>query len=124
MADLGNIALWIALLIGLWGSAGAFGGRVERRPALPPAPPGGSGAPPPSRNLPVYYTWSAFYAGQKGSLLLWAIVVASFGSVALLVNRGKYRDLMPYVAGVVSVVVTFFVAAMVFSSNPFERLGF
>ena len=151
MADLGNIALWIALLIGLWGSAVAFVGGLKRRPELARSAEravyvqwgllflASVGllralvthdftieyvAAYTSRNLPLYYTWSAFYAGQKGSLLLWAIVVASFGPVALLVNRGKYRDLMPYVAGVVSVVVTFFVAAMVFSSNPFERLGF
>src|SRR3989454_5772320 len=24
-----------------------------------------------SRNLPIFYTWSALYAGQKGSLLFW-----------------------------------------------------
>jgi len=32
MADLGNIALWIALLIGVWGSAVAFVGGLKRRP--------------------------------------------------------------------------------------------
>ena len=36
-----------------------------------------------SRNLPVFYTWSAFYAGQKGSLLFWAIVLATFSSIAM-----------------------------------------
>jgi cytochrome c-type biogenesis protein CcmF len=77
-----------------------------------------------SRNLPVYYTWSAFYAGQKGSLLFWSIVVATWGSLALLFNRGKYRHLTPYVAGVVCLVVLFFVAVMVFAANPFGRLPF
>jgi cytochrome c-type biogenesis protein CcmF len=77
-----------------------------------------------SRNLPVFYTWSAFYAGQKGSLLLWALVVSTFGSAALLANRRKYPELMPYVAGTIAIVVVFFVATMVFASNPFERLGF
>jgi cytochrome c-type biogenesis protein CcmF len=151
VTDLGNIALWIALLIGCWGSAVAFaGGRTGRADLA------ASGeravyvmwgllfvasvglmrallmhdfnveyvAAYTSRNLPVYYTWSAFYAGQKGSLLFWAIVVATFGSAAMLANRGKYRELMPYVAGVVLVTVTFFVAVMLFASNPFERLGF
>ena len=42
----------------------------------------------------------------------------------MLVNRGKYRALMPYVAGVLLVTITFFVAVMVFASNPFEKLGF
>ncbi|MBI1722328.1 MAG: heme lyase CcmF/NrfE family subunit [Gemmatimonadetes bacterium] len=151
MTDLGNIALWVALLIGCWGSAVAFvGGRTGRAELALSAERAvyvtwgllviaSVGlmrallthdfnveyvASYTSRNLPVYYTWSAFYAGQKGSLLLWAIVVATFGSAALLANRGRYRELMPYVAGVVLVVVTFFVAVMLFASNPFERLGF
>ena len=151
MTELGNICLWIALLIGLWGGAVAFmAGRTHR------ADLGRSAersifalwgllviasaalmhallthdfnvefvAAYTSRNLPVFYTWSAFYAGQKGSLLLWALVVTSFGSIALLVNRGKYQELTPYVAGTIAVIAVFFIATMVFASNPFERLGF
>jgi cytochrome c-type biogenesis protein CcmF len=151
MTELGNIALWIALLIGLWGSAVAFmAGRTHRADLGRSAERSifalwgllviaSAGlmrallthdfnveyvAAYTSRNLPVFYTWSAFYAGQKGSLLLWALVVSTFGSVALLVNRGKYRELTPYVAGTIAVIATFFVATMVFASNPFERLGF
>ena len=151
MADLGSAALWIALLIGAWGSAVAFMGGVKRRPEMAASAERAVYvmwgllfvascalmrallthdfsieyvAAYTSRNLPVYYTWSAFYAGQKGSLLFWAIVVATWGSLALLANRGKYRELMPYVAGVVCVVATFFTAVMVFAANPFQRLGF
>jgi len=60
----------------------------------------------------------------EGLALFWAIVVCTWGSLALLFNRGKYRELMPYVAGVVCIVVTFFTAVMVFAANPFHRLGF
>ena len=150
-ADLGNIALWIALLIGAWGSAVAFLGGSRGRPELAASAERAVFvlwgllfvascalmrallthdfsleyvASYTSRNLPVYYTWSAFYAGQKGSLLFWAIVVSTWGSLALIFNRGKYRELTPYVAGVVCVVVTFFTAVMVFAANPFHRLGF
>ncbi|MEP6573631.1 MAG: hypothetical protein ABJD11_13080, partial [Gemmatimonadota bacterium] len=35
-----------------------------------------------SRNLPGYYLVSAFWAGQKGSLLFWSIVLALFASLA------------------------------------------
>ena len=31
-----------------------------------------------SRNLPSYFIVSAFWAGQKGSLLFWAIVLSMF----------------------------------------------
>jgi cytochrome c-type biogenesis protein CcmF len=150
-ADIGNIALWIAMLIAAWGAGVAFLGGVRRRPELAASAERAVFvswgllfvascalmrallthdfsleyvASYTSRNLPTYYVWSAFYAGQKGSLLFWAIVVATWGSLALLFNRGKYRELTPYVAGVVCLVVMFFVAVMVFAANPFHRLGF
>ena len=151
MADLGNLSLWIALLIGAWGTGVSFIAGTRGRPELAASAERSVYVlwgllavasfallnallthdfsieyvwAYTSRNLPVYYTWSAFYAGQKGSLLFWAIVVSTWGSLALLFNRGKYRELMPYVAGVVCLVVTFFLAVMVFSANPFGRLPF
>jgi cytochrome c-type biogenesis protein CcmF len=151
MTDIGNIALWIALLIGLWGSAVAFAAGRTRRADLALSAERSLFvvwgllalasaalmkallahdfsieyvAAYTSRNLPVFYTWSAFYAGQKGSLLFWAIVLATFSAAAVLMNRGKYRELMPHVTGVLLVTITFFVAVMVFASNPFEKLGF
>ena len=77
-----------------------------------------------SRNLPPYYVFSAFWAGQKGSLLFWAVVLSIFASLAQLLTPRRYADLMPYVAGVTSAVVAFFVSVMLFGSNPFERLAF
>ena len=151
MTDIGNIALWIALLIGLWGSAVAFAAGRSRRADLALSAERSMFAvwgllalasaalmkallahdfsieyvaAYTSRNLPVFYTWSAFYAGQKGSLLFWAIVLATFSAAAVLMNRGRYRELMPHVTGVLLVTITFFVAVMVFASNPFEKLGF
>ena len=151
MTDIGNIALWIALLIGLWGSAVAFAAGRSRRADLALSAERSMFAvwgllalasaalmkallahdfsieyvaAYTSRNLPVFYTWSAFYAGQKGSLLFWAIVLATFAAAAVLMNRGRYRELMPHVTGVLLVIITFFVAVMVFASNPFEKLGF
>ena len=151
MTDVGNIALWITLLVAVWASVVGFVAGRTHRPELARSAERSIFvmwgllviaavalmrallthdfnveyvAAYTSRNLPVFYTWSAFYAGQKGSLLLWALVVSTFGSVALLVNRGKYKELTPYVAGTLAIVVVFFVATMVFASNPFERLGF
>jgi cytochrome c-type biogenesis protein CcmF len=77
-----------------------------------------------SRNLPPYYIVSAFWAGQKGSLLFWAVVLSLFASLAQLLTPRRYADLMPYVAGVTSTVVAFFVSVMLFGSSPFERLAF
>jgi len=151
VTDLGNVALWIAFLIGLWGSVVGFvAGRTKRQDLARSAEHAmfalwallvvaAAGlmhallthdfnvefvAAYTSRNLPVFYTWSAFYGGQKGSLLFWALVTSTFGSAALLVNRGRYKELTPYVASTVAIVVTFFIGTMVFAANPFERLGY
>jgi len=51
-----------------------------------------------SRNLPIFYTWSALYAGQKGSLLFWATVLSLFGSLALALTSSRHRAYLPYVA--------------------------
>jgi cytochrome c-type biogenesis protein CcmF len=77
-----------------------------------------------SRNLPSYYIFSAFWAGQKGSLLFWAVVLSVFASAAQLLTPRRYAYLMPYVAGVTSAVIVFFVSVMLFAADPFERLSF
>lgn len=75
-----------------------------------------------SRDLPMFYTISAFWGGQKGSLLLWELLLSVFGSIVLLQNRHKNRQLMPYVISTIMVINTFFIGLMIFESNPFERL--
>src|SRR5438034_110188 len=78
-----------------------------------------------SRNLPIFYTWSALYAGQKGSLLFWATVLSVFGSLALVLTPRRQRELLPYVAAVVSLVAAFFISVMLFGgANPFRRLPY
>jgi cytochrome c-type biogenesis protein CcmF len=77
-----------------------------------------------ARNLPGYYIVSALWAGQKGSLLFWAVVLSLFGSLAQALTPRRYAPLLPYVAGVTSAVVVFFVSVMLFAANPFERLPF
>jgi cytochrome c-type biogenesis protein CcmF len=77
-----------------------------------------------SRNLPQAYIFSAFWAGQKGSLLFWAVVLSIFASAAQLLTPRRFGQLMPYVAGVTSAVITFFVSVMIFAADPFDRLGF
>jgi cytochrome c-type biogenesis protein CcmF len=151
MTLLGQFALWAALLLGLWCVALAFSGRWHGRPDLSQsiirAVYAICGcllvasislwkglithdfnieyvAAYTSRNLPSYYIFSAFWAGQKGSLLFWAVVLSLFGAAAQLLTSRRYAHLMPYVAGVTTAVVTFFVSVMIFAANPFERLDF
>src|SRR5918995_557935 len=151
MTVLGEFALWAALLLGLWCVAIAFSSQWQHRPELSRSVIRSvyaiSGcllvaslalwkglvshdlnieyvASSTSRTLPPYYIFSAFWAGQKGSLLFWGVVLSLFASAAQLLTPRRYAHLMPYVAGVTSAVIAFFVSVMVFAADPFERLSF
>ena len=77
-----------------------------------------------SRQLPTVYTFSAFWAGQAGSLLFWALILTGFAAAAMWLTPSRYQTLMPYVGAVTCTVALFFISAMVFSANPFDRLPF
>jgi cytochrome c-type biogenesis protein CcmF len=151
MTLLGQFALWVALLLGAWGAVLGFSGRWRDRPALADAVIRSvygvfallvvaavalwKGlvshdfnieyvSSYTSRNLPSYYIFSAFWAGQKGSLLFWAIVLATFASLAQWLSAPRHRPLMPYVAAVTLSITVFFISVMVFAANPFDRLSF
>src|SRR5438309_1782145 len=152
MTLLGNLGLWLALLVGIWGALAGFVGGLKDRPDLARSARHAVFAmcaallvavvslewalfqhdfnveyvaAYTSRNLPVFYTWSALYAGQKGSLLFWATVLSVFGSLALVLTPRHHRALLPHVAGVVSLVAAFFISVMLFGqANPFQRLPY
>src|SRR5256884_374781 len=113
MTVLGNLALWLALLVGVWGALAGFVGGRPGRPDLAHSARRAVFAmcgallvavfalewalfqhdfnveyvaAYTSRNLPIFYTWSALYAGQKGSLLFWATVLSVFGALALVLT--------------------------------------
>jgi cytochrome c-type biogenesis protein CcmF len=73
-----------------------------------------------NRSLSWFYTLTAFYAGQKGSLLLWAWLLSIFSVIVVFQNRTKNQELMPYVLGILMSITFFFTILMVFSTNPFE----
>lgn len=77
-----------------------------------------------SRDLPMFYTVSALWAGQEGSLLLWGWLLSLFTSLAIYQNQKKNRGLMPYVSSVLMIINSFFLVLMVFVTNPFQRLDF
>ncbi|HVL16657.1 MAG TPA: heme lyase CcmF/NrfE family subunit [Gemmatimonadales bacterium] len=151
MTLLGQFALWVALLLAVWSATVAFSGRWQGREELRRSISGAvygtfaalavaalalwKGlvthdfnieyvAAYTSRNLPSGYIVSALWAGQKGSLLFWALVLSLFASLAQVLTPRRYAALLPYVAGVTSAVTAFFVCTMIFAANPFERLPF
>ncbi|MCL4214244.1 MAG: heme lyase CcmF/NrfE family subunit [Gemmatimonadales bacterium] len=149
MILVGELSLWIALLMCAWSVTLSFaGGRLRREDLVASGERGlyaGAGfvalasvglwtallssdfslryvASFTSANLPIVYKISAFWGGQAGSMLFWCLILALYAALATWVNRGKNRELMPWVTGTSALVLLFFVATTAISSNPFERL--
>ena len=73
--------------------------------------------------MPKVYTWVAFYAGNAGSLLWLALVFSVMAAVAVLTIRRRLPYTTPYAAGVMAMVLAFFLGVVVFLANPLERLA-
>ncbi|HEU4630303.1 MAG TPA: heme lyase CcmF/NrfE family subunit [Gemmatimonadaceae bacterium] len=150
MILLGELSLWVALLMAAWTATVSFAGGAMRRTDLV-----ASGeralyattffivlasaglltalvthdfsltyvASHTSRNLPLAYTITSFWGGQAGSMLFWALVLSAYSAMCVWGNRRSNRELMPYVTGTLGVVLLFFLATTAFGANPYERLG-
>ncbi len=77
-----------------------------------------------SNGLPTVYRVSALWAGQSGSLLLWAWFLSLFTLLVLWQNRQRRFRLLPHAVATLSAILFFFMILLVFITNPFERLGF
>ena len=151
MTQIGEVALWVAFILGLWGAVLAFaGGRRGRGAWVLSAERSvyamfgllivASGAiiaafvrneygyryvaGYSNRELSLFYKITGLWAGQTGSLVFWALLLALFSSVVVWQNRRKNREFMPYVSGTLLVVLSFFLGVVLFASNPFQLMDF
>jgi cytochrome c-type biogenesis protein CcmF len=77
------------------------------------------------RALPIFYKATAFWAGQKGSLLFWAWVLSFFIVLVIFNNRKEPDDRnTPYVYLVLAATQGFFLLLLCAVSNPFDTLDF
>jgi cytochrome c-type biogenesis protein CcmF len=146
----GELSLWVAMLMAAWGTTVSFAGAAGARRDLIH-----SGeravyatfgfvalasvglwtalfshdfsikfvASYTSANLPKVYTFTAFWAGQAGSLLFWCLILSLYAAAATFTGRSaKSRGFIPYVNGTMSAITLFFLLTMCFGANPFERL--
>ena len=151
MTQIGEVALWLALLVAGWGAAlGFYGGRRGRGDLVLSAERSMYAvfglllvaslaiiasflrsefrykyvAGYSNRELGLFYKITGLWAGQTGSLVFWALLLALFGSIVVFQNRSRNREFMPYVAGTVLSVLAFFMVVIVAASNPFELMEF
>ncbi len=149
MILVGELSLWVALLMAAWTATVSFSGGAQGRADLIK-----SGeralyatfgftvlasigiwtalfqrdfaikfvASHTSSNLPLVYTFTAFWAGQSGSLLFWCLILSLYSAIAVFTNRNSNREMMPWVTGTLSVVMLFFLMTLCFGANPYERL--
>ena len=152
MIQLGEYALWIALPISVVGAVLAFWGGAKRRGDLVLA--GELSvysvfllliltsvgivvafltdrfdywyvANYSNRDLDTYFKVAGLWAGQRGSLVFWVLLLSLFSVTCTFSNRLKNREFMPNVVGVLLTITAFFLFVLLFADvNPFERIGY
>ncbi|HYX48712.1 MAG TPA: cytochrome c biogenesis protein CcsA, partial [Ktedonobacteraceae bacterium] len=75
-----------------------------------------------SRAMPWYYTISAFYSGQEGSLLYWALMLSIFSAIFVFSARRAPAVLVPYTIVTLMGIETFLLIVLTTVSSPFVRL--
>jgi cytochrome c-type biogenesis protein CcmF len=73
-----------------------------------------------NRSLPAAYKFSALWAGQEGSLLLWAWLLGAFG---LILRRSRGLDKLYACAGaILAGIQAFFLLLLCFPATPFALI--
>lgn len=77
-----------------------------------------------SRDTDLLYRISGSYAGQEGSLLMWAWSLAVFHLIVQWQNRRTNQALMPWVNVIMGASMAFFLLLLAVFSDPFKKLPF
>jgi cytochrome c-type biogenesis protein CcmF len=71
---------------------------------------------------PLLYKISGLWGNHEGSMLLWVLILALFGAAVAVFGRGLPLDLRARVVAVQGMIGVAFLAFILFTSNPFDRL--
>ncbi|TWH17686.1 MULTISPECIES: heme lyase CcmF/NrfE family subunit [Pseudoxanthomonas] len=72
--------------------------------------------------LPMVYRYTAVWGSHEGSLLLWVLVLCVWNALVAAFSRALPQAVVARVLGVLGIVACGFLAFLIFTSNPFERL--
>src|SRR5579862_5808619 len=76
-----------------------------------------------NHTMATQYKVAAWWGGQEGSLLLWSWLLATYSAIIVFQNRRKFREMMPYVVGVLMFTQTFFLILNAFVASPFKMIA-
>lgn len=149
MILIGELALWVALLMAAWAAMVSFAGGLQRRADLIASGERGVHATLAmlllaslglwsalvahdlglahvasftAANLPLVYTLAAFWGGPAGALLLFALLLSICAVAVQLAGRGRNRSSRPYVTGTLATALAFAVAVLCVGANPYARV--
>ncbi|MCA1715225.1 MAG: heme lyase CcmF/NrfE family subunit, partial [Gammaproteobacteria bacterium] len=72
--------------------------------------------------LPMQYRFSAVWGAHEGSLLLWALILATWTGLVARFSQRLPDQVIARVLGVMGLVSVGFLSFLIFTSNPFARL--
>jgi cytochrome c-type biogenesis protein CcmF len=148
---IGELSLWVALLMAAWSMTVSYAGGALRRDDLVNSGVRGLYATFAmvllasiglwtalltkdfsleyvaghiSASMPSVYIFTAFWSGQAGSMLFWALILSMYGTIAIATSRSRNRELIPWASGTISAILLFFIATTCIKANPFVRLDF
>lgn len=75
-----------------------------------------------SRRLPLEYRITAAWGSHEGSFLLWTLLMSGWTVAVAIIGRKLPADLHARVIGIMGLLSFFFLAYLLFTSNPFMRL--
>jgi cytochrome c-type biogenesis protein CcmF len=149
IATLGQFSLWLALAIGVYGVVVSFLGARRGQSALIES---GQGAVVSvfglstfaillmeaglvghdfsleyvarnaSLETPLFYTIIALWGALEGSILLWIWLLALMSLVAVMLERKRQRELIPYVTAVLLCISVFFLFLAALPASPFTTI--
>ena len=72
--------------------------------------------------LPWYYKVSALWGAHEGSFLLWTLIMTAWTTAVAATNAAFPEAFRARVLGIMSLLNLCFIAFLLFTSNPFQRL--
>jgi len=77
-----------------------------------------------SSGLSLPYCISALWAGNAGSMLFWAWLLSVFAMAVVLRKQDSIRQLIPFASTIIMLIEVFFLILLVSVSNPLAKLPF